>query len=60
MINFYTQEEFEAQVEELVSKGYSQVAAIKVVSLRETEEAQRYADWVDSQMEEREIYAEFG
>ena len=61
MINFYTQEEFETQMVELmVTEGLSQLEAYRVVSEREKKDAEDYHRWLDNQLIEEDIYQEFG
>jgi hypothetical protein len=59
MINFYTQEEFETQLGELLNEGFSLVQAFNIVSRREREDAAEYERWLDAQEMDREIYNEF-
>ena len=60
MINFYTQEEFETQMVELMmTEGVSLVQAFNIVSRREREDAAEYERWLDAQEMDREIYNEF-
>jgi hypothetical protein len=59
MINFYTQEEFETQIGELLNEGFSLVQAFNIVSRREREDAAEYERWLDAQEMDREIYNEF-
>ncbi len=59
MINFYTQEEFETQMGELLNEGFSLVQAFNIVSRREREDAAEYERWLDAQEMDREIYNEF-
>ncbi len=60
MINFYTQEEFETQMVELMmTEGVSRVQAFNIVSQREREDAAEYERWLDAQEMDREIYNEF-
>ncbi len=59
MINFYTQEEFETQMGELLNEGFSLVQAFNIVSRREREDAAEYERWLDAQVMDREIYNEF-
>ena len=59
MINFYTQEEFETQMGELLNEGFSLVQAFNIVSRREREDAAEYGRWLDAQEMDREIYNEF-
>jgi len=60
MINFYTQEEFESQMVELMAEGVSRVEAFTIVSQREREDAAEYERWLDTQDLDREIFNEFG
>ena len=61
MINFYTQEEFETQMVELMmTEGVSRVQAFNIVSQREREDAAEYERWLDTQDLDREIFNEFG
>lgn len=60
MINFYTQEEFETQMVELMmTEGVSRVQAFNIVSQREREDAAEYERWLDAQDLDREIFNEF-
>lgn len=59
MMNFYTQEEFETQMGELLNEGFSLVQAFNIVSRREREDAAEYERWLDAQEMDREIYNEF-
>lgn len=60
MINFYTQEEFETQMVELMmTEGVSRVEAFTIVSRREREDAAEYERWLDTQDLDREIFNEF-
>ena len=60
MINFYTQEEFETQMVELMmTEGVSRVQAFNIVSQREREDAAEYERWLDTQDLDREIFNEF-
>jgi hypothetical protein len=60
MINFYTQEEFETQMVELMmTEGVSRVQAFNMVSRREREDAAEYERWLDAQDLDREIFNEF-
>lgn len=60
MINFYTQEEFESQMVELMTtEGVSRVQAFNIVSRREREDAAEYERWLDIQDLDREIFNEF-
>jgi uncharacterized protein YoaH (UPF0181 family) len=59
MINFYTQEEFESQMVELMTEGVSRVEAFTIVSRREREDAAEYERWLDTQDLDREIFNEF-
>lgn len=56
MINFYSQEEFEAQMEELVMQGMSMLAAYNAVRRREQTDAAEYEQWLAAQLEE-DVYA---
>lgn len=61
MMNFYTQEEFETQMVELMTaEGFSRLDAFRIVSDRERAEAQEYERWLDAQLVEQDIYHEFG
>jgi uncharacterized protein YoaH (UPF0181 family) len=60
MINFYTQEEFESQMVELMmTEGVSRVQAFNIVSQREREDAAEYERWLDTQDLDREVFNEF-
>jgi hypothetical protein len=60
MINFYTQEEFETQMVELMmTEGVSRVQAFTIVSQREREDAAEYERWLDTQDLDREVFNEF-
>jgi hypothetical protein len=59
MMNFYTQEEFETQMGELLNEGFSLVQAFNIVSRREREDAAEYERWLDAQEMDREIHEEF-
>ncbi len=60
MINFYTQEEFETQMVELMmTEGVSRVQAFNIVSQREREDAAEYERWLDTQDLDREVFNEF-
>lgn len=60
MINFYTQEEFETQMVELMmTEGVSRVEAFTIVSQREREDAAEYERWLDTQDLDREVFNEF-
>lgn len=60
MMNFYTQEEFESQMVELmVDQGIDRLEAFRIVSQRERAEAQEYERWLDLQIAEQDIYNEF-
>jgi hypothetical protein len=60
MINFYTQEEFETQMVELMmTEGVSRVQAFNIVSQREREDAAEYERWLDAQEMDREVFNEF-
>jgi hypothetical protein len=60
MINFYTQEEFETQMVELmITEGVSRVQAFNIVSQREREDAAEYERWLDTQDLDREVFNEF-
>ncbi len=61
MMNFYTQEEFESQMVQLmVDQGLDRLEAYRIVSQRELEDAQEYERWLDAQIAEQEVYNEFG
>lgn len=60
MINFYTQEEFETQMVELMIEGVSRVDAFTIVSKRERDDAAEYERWLDAQDLDREVFNEFG
>ncbi len=60
MMNFYTQEEFETQMVELMmTEGVSRVQAFNIVSQREREDAAEYERWLDTQDLDREVFNEF-
>jgi len=42
---FYSNEEFEAQMQELLAKGVSDSQAYDIVRLREQEDAEEYEQW---------------
>lgn len=60
MINFYTQEEFETQMAELLTEGFSLVQAFNIVVRRERDDAAEYERWLDAQDADREIFHAFG
>ena len=60
MMNFYTQEEFESQMVELMVDGVSRLEAYRIVCDRERQDAQEYERWLDAQILDQEIHAEFG
>lgn len=53
MINFYSQEEFESQMDELITQGMSYLQAFNTVRLREQQDAAEYEQWLDAQKEEQ-------
>lgn len=60
MINFYTQEEFETQMVELMmTEGVSRLQAFNMVAQRERDDAAEYERWLDAQDADREIFNEF-
>ena len=60
MINFYTQEEFETQMVELMmTEGVSRLQAFNMVAQRERDDAAEYERWLDAQDDDREIFNEF-
>lgn len=61
MMNFYTQEEFEGQMVQLmVAEGVDRLQAFRIVSERERADAAEYERWLDAQIADQEIYHEFG
>lgn len=60
MMNFYTQEEFESQMVELMVDGVSRLQAYRTVCERERQDAQEYERWLDAQILDQEIHAQFG
>lgn len=61
MMNFYTQEEFEGQMVQLmVADGVDRLEAFRIVSQRERADAAEYERWLDAQLTDQEIYHEFG
>lgn len=61
MMNFYTQEEFESQMVQLmVTNGVDRLEAFRIVSQRERADAAEYERWLDTQIADQEIYHEFG
>ena len=53
MINFYSQEEFESQMDELITQGMSYLQAFNTVRLREQHDAAEYEQWLDAHREEQ-------
>lgn len=53
MINFYSQEEFESQMDELITQGMSYLQAFNTVRLREQQDAAEYEQWLDAHREEQ-------
>lgn len=61
MINFYTQEEFESQMIQLmVAENITMFEAYNRVRDREQKEAQEYQTWLDQQIFDDENHNEFG
>ena len=61
MMNFYTQEEFEGQMVQLmIAEGVDRLQAFRIVSQREQADAAEYERWLDAQIAGQEIYHEFG
>lgn len=57
---FYSDEEFYSQVQDLTRQGHSESSAQFIVEMRELSDRQEYEAWLDRQMQEADIYAEFG
>lgn len=57
---FYSAEEFNAQMQELILQGKDEIDASIIVGMRELNDRREYEAWLDRQMQEAEIYAEFG
>lgn len=53
MINFYSQEEFESQMDILIAQGMSYLQAYNTVRRREQQDALEYEQWLDAQAEEQ-------
>ena len=60
MMNFYTQEEFESQMVQLmVEEGVDRLKAFRIVSERERADVAEYERWLDAQILEQDIYHDF-
>ena len=56
---FYPQEEFEAQMNELLALGYPEEVAYDIVRTREMEDEEDYLRWLDEQDSWEDIGCEF-
>jgi hypothetical protein len=54
MPRFYSKEEFQAQLDELIEQGLSPAQALKQVQMNEDEDRREYEEWLDKHHRGRE------